>query len=92
MTTLTLPDVLTLKEARLVVEQELVPGIRSADSSVVLDASKVQRLDSSALAVVLECRRRATAQGKAFVVEGVPARMRELADLYGVAELLGFKA
>lgn len=92
MTTMTLPDVLTLKEARLVMERELAPGIRAADSSVVLDASKVNRLDTSALAVLLECRRQALALNKTFVVQAVPARMRELAELYGVTELLAFQA
>ena len=36
----------------------------------------------------LECRREALTLGKTFSVRGLPARLRELAGLYGVGELL----
>ena len=52
------------------------------------DASALDRFDSSALAVLLECRREALALGKSFAVTQLPARLRELATLYGVADLL----
>jgi phospholipid transport system transporter-binding protein len=58
------------------------------DSAVVADASALQRFDSSALAVLLESRREARAVGKTFSIKGLPARLRALAVLYGVAELL----
>ena len=54
----------------------------------VADASNLQVFDSSALAVLLDCRREALAAGKAFSVHQLPPRLRELAVLYGVAELL----
>jgi phospholipid transport system transporter-binding protein len=54
----------------------------------VADASNLQVFDSSALAVLLDCRREALAAGKAFSVHQLPSRLRELAVLYGVAELL----
>ena len=54
---------------------------------VVLDASALTEFDSSALAVLLECRREALAAGKGFSVRGLPARLRQLAGRYGVAEL-----
>ena len=54
----------------------------------VADASGLQRFDSSALAVLLECRREALALGKTFAVSQLHPRLRELATLYGVAELL----
>ena len=38
--------------------------------------------------VLLECRREALALGKAFSVHQLPARLRDLAGLYGVGELL----
>lgn len=56
--------------------------------AVVADASALERFDSSALAVLLECRREALALGKSFAVAHLPARLRELAGLYGVAQLL----
>jgi phospholipid transport system transporter-binding protein len=59
-----------------------------ADAAVVADAAALMRFDSSALAVLLECRREALAAGKSFSVARMPPRLRELATLYGVAELL----
>jgi phospholipid transport system transporter-binding protein len=38
--------------------------------------------------VLLECRREALAAGKDFSVTGLPPRLRQLAGLYGVAELI----
>jgi phospholipid transport system transporter-binding protein len=58
------------------------------DAAVVADAAALMRFDSSALAVLLECRREALAAGKSFSVARMPPRLRELATLYGVAELL----
>ena len=59
-----------------------------AGPSVVADAGPLAHFDSSALAVLLECRREALAQGKSFAVARMPPRLRELAALYGVGELL----
>jgi len=57
-------------------------------SHAVADASALQQFDSSALAVLLDCRREALAQGKTFAVANMPKRLRELATVYGVADLL----
>lgn len=57
-------------------------------SSAVVDASALAQFDSSALAVLLECRREASAFGRGFAVKGLPQRLRELATLYGIAGLL----
>ena len=54
----------------------------------VADASALRHFDSSALAVLLECRREALALGKHFYVSQLPPRLRALAALYGVGELL----
>ncbi|MEJ5991455.1 STAS domain-containing protein [Ramlibacter sp. PS3R-8] len=54
----------------------------------VVDASALRRFDSSALAVLLESRREALAVGKTFAVSGLHPRLRALATLYGVGELL----
>lgn len=59
------------------------PGVR-----VVADAGALVSFDSSALAVLLACRREALAAGKGFSVQSLPARLRQLAGLYGVEELL----
>lgn len=55
---------------------------------VVVDASALRQFDSSALAVLLDCRRFVVAMGWALVVQGMPPRLRQLAALYGVADLL----
>lgn len=55
---------------------------------VEADASALQQFDSSALAVLLECRRAAQRAGAGFAVRGLPERLRTLAGLYGVADLL----
>ncbi|MGJ7521857.1 STAS domain-containing protein [Variovorax sp. LT1P1] len=57
-------------------------------SAAVVDASALERFDSSALAVLLECRREASALGRSFAVRGLSPRLRELASLYGIAGLL----
>ena len=64
-------------------------GLRNDPArSVVADASPLQRFDSSALSVLLACRREALVLGKTFSVKGLPPRLRTLAGLYGVADLL----
>jgi phospholipid transport system transporter-binding protein len=61
---------------------------RESGSAVVADAAALERFDSSALAVLLECRREALAAARSFSVARMPQRLRELATVYGVAELL----
>lgn len=85
---LTLPPVLTHAVAAGFA-RDLKPELFAvATAEVVADAGALQQFDSSALAVLLECRRHALAAGKRFSVRGAPARLRELAELYGVAELI----
>lgn len=62
--------------------------VSSQSNGVVADASALQQFDSSALAVLLACRRETLAVGKVFSVYGLPARLRQLAGLYGVADLV----
>jgi len=45
-------------------------------------------LELLALAVLLALRREAQAAGRAFGVQGLPPRLRELASVYGVEALL----
>lgn len=85
---LVLPQVLTHAEAPACVRM-LAQAMRSEPgASVVADAAALSRFDSSALAVLLECRREAQSLGKTLAVSHLPPRLRELAVLYGVAELL----
>ena len=88
MSTLVLPPSLTHAEAAGC-GRMLAQALRaSADPQAVVDARPLERFDSSALAVLLDCRREALALGKAFSVRSMPARLQSLASLYGVAELL----
>jgi phospholipid transport system transporter-binding protein len=85
---LLLPAELTHQQAAACVRM-LAQGLRSqSGDAVVADAGALERFDSSALAVLLECRREALAHGKRFSVIRMPPRLRELAALYGVAKLL----
>lgn len=84
---LTLPSVLTHAVAAQFV-RGLQPLVQVQGSAVLADASALQTFDSSALAVLLACRREALAAGKTFSVTALPSRLRQLAGLYGVAELI----
>jgi len=84
---LVLPAQLTHAEAAACTRM-LAQAMRAEPQQVVADASGLQEFDSSALAVLLECRREALLQGKAFAVAHLPARLRQLAGVYGVADLL----
>jgi phospholipid transport system transporter-binding protein len=84
---LTLPEALTHpSSAAFVLHMDEL--VKTQASSVVADAALLTQFDSSALAVLLECRRAALASGRSFSVHGLPARLRQLAQLYGVAALL----
>ena len=85
---LVLPERLTHADAPACARM-LAQALRSTPpAQVVADAGALQEFDSSALAVLLDCRREAFALGKSFAVAGLPPRLRELAGVYGVAELL----
>ncbi len=86
--TLTLPAQLTLPQARAVLEALLQALRTQTQAQWVCDASALQVFDSSALAVLLECRRHALAAGKTFAVCALPPARAGMATLYGVAELL----
>ena len=60
-----------------------------ADAAWVVDASALTEFDSSALAVLLACRRQARSIGQSFRVQHMPPKLQELASLYGVSALLG---
>ncbi|MFZ4479944.1 MAG: STAS domain-containing protein [Rhodoferax sp.] len=85
---LVLPDELTHAQATACLRM-LVQGLRSQTGpQVVVDATGLGRFDSAALAVLLEFRRETLALGKRFSIRGLPDRLRDLATLYGVIELL----
>jgi phospholipid transport system transporter-binding protein len=84
---LMLPSEITHSSARSCAHM-LAQALQLSDSAVVADASDLVRFDSSALAVLLNCRREAQVAGKTFSVRALPPKLRALASMYGVAELL----
>ena len=85
---LVLPARLTHEDAAACARM-LAQALRAGGQQVaVADAGALQDFDSSALAVLLECRREALAMNKGFGVANMPPRLRELASVYGVGELL----
>lgn len=85
---LVLPPALTHHQATACLHM-LMQGLRvHRDTTVVVDATALKAFDTSALAVLLECRREAVSVGKTFAVQGLPAALRGMAGLYGVGELL----
>lgn len=86
---LVLPVELTHDQAEACLLMLLKTARAQEASDVLVDAAALSHFDSSALAVLLECRRQCLADGKTgFAVRGLAPRLRELADLYGVAGLL----
>lgn len=85
---LLLPETLTLREARDTLRLLETALKREAEPRLVIDASQLKRFDSSALAVLLECRRLASAWGKVFELRKLPPQLGDLARLYGIDTLL----
>ena len=85
---LVLPSELTHRQASGCLRM-LVQGLQVLKGpEVVVDASALAVFDTSALAVLLECRREALAERKSFAVKGLPASLAGMAGLYGVDTLL----
>jgi phospholipid transport system transporter-binding protein len=79
-----LPASLTIADAGAVVA-------RLGGDVDTIDASQLKTCDTSAVALLLEARRRAHAQGKPLVVRNAPQKLVALAKLYGVDGLMSFE-
>lgn len=67
----------------------LAAGLQAiAAGQTVFDLSGVAELDSAAVATLLAWQRAALARGKPLAFTRLPANLRSLMRLYGVAELL----
>ena len=55
---------------------------------ITLDLAAVTEVDSAALSLLLEWRREALRNGRTIRYVNLPANLRSLAELYGVAELI----
>ena len=85
---LVLPAELTHAQAAACLGMLVQTLRKHQEPTVVADASATVVFDSSALAVLLACRREALGLGKAFSVRGLHERLAALALIYGVNELL----
>jgi phospholipid transport system transporter-binding protein len=82
-----LPATATLDKAAELADT-LPAAVASGTGVLRIDASALQAYDSSTIALLLQARRLAQAAGRGFEVVGAPAKLAELARLYGVEELL----
>jgi phospholipid transport system transporter-binding protein len=81
-----LPADLTLDTASAARRQALAT-LGAQSTPWVVDAGALQTFDSAALALLLELRR--AAPQEALVVKAIPARLRDLAQAYGLEFLFG---
>jgi phospholipid transport system transporter-binding protein len=79
-----LPPTLTLADAAA-----LGAALPADGSASAIDASALREFDTAALALLLQAKRLAQAAGRGFEVSGAPPKLQQLAQLYGVYELLG---
>lgn len=85
---LVLPATLTHAQADACLRL-LLQGLKAETGpQVLVDCAALTAFDSSALAVLLECRRAALYDGKPLSAKAMPHALQELSRLYGVAPLL----
>lgn len=78
-------DTLTFANARTV----LAEGLRAiAAGQPGIDLSRLETVDSSAVATLLAWKRAAAARNVPLALSNPPPSLRSLTELYGVAELL----
>jgi phospholipid transport system transporter-binding protein len=85
--TLKLPPSVTI-DVTAALAAQLPAQVRSGSGVLQVDASGVTASDSATIALLLEARRQAEAAGRGFEVRGAPAKLVDLARLYGVDGLL----
>jgi phospholipid transport system transporter-binding protein len=83
----TLPADATIDSAAALAA-ELPAQVRSGSGVLRVDASALSASDSATIALLLQARRQAAAAGRGFEVAGAPAKLVDLARLYGVDGLL----
>ena len=86
MSTVLLPAAVTMQNASAALRS--VEAAVAQGGELVVDASALAELDTSAVALLLQARRLAKAKGLAFRLQAPPAQLTALAQLYGVEPLL----
>jgi phospholipid transport system transporter-binding protein len=85
-----LPDDATIEQAATLA-QGLPAAVAEGSGVLQIDASGVRSCDSSTLALLLQAHRLAQAAGRQVEVVGAPAKLVQLATLYGIEDLLAFQ-
>lgn len=88
MHALKLPPTLLHEHADACLAQWVAQLAPETGALIAVDASALIEFDSSALAVLLGLRRALVARQGTLQVKDMPARLRQLASLYGVLDLL----
>ncbi len=86
MSTVLLPAAVTMQNASAALRS--VEAALAQGGDLVVDASALAELDTSAVALLLQARRLAQARGVGFSLQAPPAKLSALAQLYGVEPLL----
>lgn len=81
-----LPASVTMGDASVALRA--IEAALAVGGDLALDASALQNVDTSAVALLLQARRLAQARGVGFSLHGAPPKLVALARLYGVASLL----
>jgi phospholipid transport system transporter-binding protein len=87
-----LPPTLTHREATATLGALAASLADGSSKALRIDASALRQFDTSAIAVLLECRRRAHDAGRVLHIDGLPAPLLVLAGLYGADALLAGRA
>lgn len=85
---LSLPATLTHREATATLKSLAAAIADGGEAGLRVDASALRQFDTSAIAVLLECRRLAQQAGRPLRIDALPAPLLELAGLYGADALL----
>lgn len=86
MSTVALPAAVTMQNASAALRS--VEAALAQGGDLVVDASALAELDTSAVALLLQARRLAQGRGVGFRLQAPPAKLSALAQLYGVEPLL----
>jgi phospholipid transport system transporter-binding protein len=73
---------------RVLAESDAFEARSDLPDRLTIDFSGITAVDSSAVALLLEWRRRALAKGKQLAFVNLPANLLALAELYGVTDLI----
>ena len=84
-----LPEVIDHENVQTILDQGLLMlSQMGSGDSLSVDCSKLTQFDSSALSLVMGLLRQAQPMSASIVLEKVPEKLRSLAQVYGVAELV----